>query len=393
MARRPGGLVALHPVRALLAVPLFFKILVANVGIVLLSAVVPPLLALMRLGDGLPDADRASAALEVALYGGIVAAVLSVVLNVFFLRVALSPLRRIGEVAVRVAEGDLDARASASPVADADHRSLVRVFNHMLDTLEWSRARQRQLALRVLSAEEGERGRIAWELYDGAAQTLASALLRIRVATGRGAAAAAGSEAELVRELRGEVLQALEAIQGLARRLRPPELDDLGLLPAIGARARSVSELSGVRVTVESDGAEPELPPHAVSTVYRIVEEALRNVARHADATEARVDIHRVNGTLSVDVQDDGVGFDADEVLSRAAPSAGILGMQERAEYLGGRLRVETVAGAGTRVHAEFPLRGLLRDGPDSGASERRSGRHRGRRPGYDPMRRTTSES
>lgn len=353
-------LVTLRPVRALLGLPLFYKILVANVGIVLLSAIVATLLALSRLGGDYLGTGQASTLLGAVVYGGVLAGVLSVVLNAFLLRLALSPLRRIEDVARQVAEGEVDARVPTSLLADADHQRLAEVFNHMLDTLETARIRQRQLALRVLSAEEGQRQRVAWELYNGAAQTLASILLRIRLATGHGAAAAAGSEVEFLQELRGEVLEALESIQELARRLRPPELDDLGLLPAIEARARSVSELTGVRVTVESDGTEPKLAPEAVLAVYRIAEEALLNVARHSDATEARVGLRRVNGSLMLDVQDDGVGFDPGEALERAAPTAGILGMQERAEYLGGHMRMETSAGAGTRVHVEFPLSRLL---------------------------------
>lgn len=349
-------LVTLRPVRALLGLPLFYKILVANVGIVLLSAIVATLLALSRLGGDYLGTGQASTLLGAAVYGGILAGVLSVVLNAFLLRLALSPLRRIEDVAHQVAEGDVDARVPTSLLADADHQRLAEVFNHMLDTLETARIRQRRLALRVLSAEEGQRQRVAEELYNGVAQTLASILLRIRLATGHGAAAAAGSEVEFLQELRGEVLGALESIQGLARRLRPPELDDLGLLPAIEARARSVSELTGVRVTVRSDGTDPELAPDAALAVYRIVEEALRNVARHADATEARVGIRRVNGSLLLDVQDDGVGFDPGGAAERTAPTAGILGMQERAEYLGGHMRMETSAGAGTRVHVEVPL-------------------------------------
>lgn len=362
-------LVALPPIRALLGVPLFYKILLANVTIVLLSAVVATLLALTRLGGLAPGAGQVGTLLEAVIYGGILAAVLSLVLNAFLLGLALSPLRRIEDAARRVADGDMKARAPTSPLADADHRSLAEVFNHMLDTLETSRVRQRQLALRVLSAEEGQRQRVAWELYNGAAQTLASILLRIRLATGHGTAAAAGSEVEFLQELRSEVLAALESIQGLARRLRPPELDDLGLLPAIEAQARSVSELTGVRVTVDCDGTEPELGTDTVLTVYRIVEEALRNVARHADATEARVAIRQNDATVHLEVQDDGVGFELEEALERAAPTAGILGMQERAEYLGGRMTMETGGGTGTRIHVQFPLRRLDRAGPPPGES------------------------
>lgn len=349
----------LRAVRALLGVPLFYKILVANVGIVLLSAIGTTLLALSKLGGDYLGTGQASTLLGAVVYGGILAGVLSVVLNAFLLQLALSPLRRIEDVTRQVAEGEVDARVPTSLLADADHQRLAEVFNHMLDTLEAARIRQRQLALRVLSAEEGQRQRVAWELYNGAAQTLASILLRIRLATGHGAAAA-GSKVEFLRELRGEILEALESIQELARRLRPPELDDLGLLPAIEARARSVSELTGVRVAVESDGTDPDLAPDALLAVYRIVEEALLNVARHSDATEARVGLRRVDGSLVLDVQDDGVGFDPGEVLERAASTAGILGMQERAEYLGGHMRMEASAGTGTRVHVEFPLSRLL---------------------------------
>ncbi len=353
-------LTALRPVRALLGVPLFYKILVANVGIVLLSGIVTTLVALSRLGGDYLGTGRVSTLPEAVVYGGILAGVLSAVLNTFLLRLTLSPLRRIEDVARQVAEGEVDARVPTSLLADADHRRLTEVFNHMLDTLETARVRQRQLALRVLSAEEGERQRVAWELYNGAAQSLASILLRIRLATGRGAAAGAEFETEFLRELRGEILGALELIQGLARRLRPPELDDLGLLAAIEARARSLSELTGVRVAVESDGTDPDLVPDAVLTAYRIVEEALRNVARHSGATEARVEIRTVDGSLVLDVRDDGVGFDPGEALERAAPTAGILGMQERAEHLGGHMRLEASAGTGTRVHVELPLSRLL---------------------------------
>jgi signal transduction histidine kinase len=137
--------------------------------------------------------------------------------------------------------------------------------------------------------------------------------------------------------------------------MRPPILDDLGLVPAVDFMARGLSRRSGVAIAV--DGATARVPPEVETNLYRIVQEALANVVRHAAAVHAWVRIAIASGEAVVEVGDDGCGFDVDDVLRRRGERGiGFLGIQERVDALGGRLRVESRPGAGTRVRVTVPL-------------------------------------
>jgi signal transduction histidine kinase len=183
---------------------------------------------------------------------------------------------------------------------------------------------------------------------------LAALLIRIRVVQRQHDPHAL---AKLLEEMRGDVGQALEGIRRFARGLRPPALDELGLVPAIESHARSLQEISGLRIGVESDDVAGGLPPQAELATYRIVQEALSNVVRHAHATRATVRITHGRGRLVVTVEDDGRGFDPGNALSTDGGGLGLFGMKERAGYIGGRVEVASEPGRGTRVRAEIPLR------------------------------------
>ncbi|HEX6749736.1 MAG TPA: ATP-binding protein [Longimicrobium sp.] len=336
-------------VRVLLRVPLFYKILIANAVLVLVGTLFGTLVTARFVRDE-PGRSLIGVVGLLALIG--IAITLAV--NAVILRVALRPLDDLERTAARVQRGELDRRAPVSPVADRELERLRRTFNAMLDTAAAYRARLREVAARALSAAEEERKRIARELHDETAQMLAALLIRIRVV--RNSRDPAQME-PLLDGMREDVSRALEGIRRFARGLRPPALDELGLVPAIEGHARSLEEISGLAVEVRAGDVAADLPPVAELATYRIVQEALSNVVRHARATRVRVTIARDGERLVVTVEDDGRGFDPQNVISSEGGGLGLFGMKERAGYIGGRVDVDSTPGAGTRVRAEIPLR------------------------------------
>jgi two-component system, NarL family, sensor histidine kinase UhpB len=332
----------------LLRVPLFYKILIANVLIVVVGAVLGTL-ATIRFMQSEPG----HSPLEVVVPMALVGVGMTVLVNALILRLALRPLYQLEAAAAQVQGGDLDARAPRSPLADRELDRLTRTFNAMLDNLAAYRKRTRDVAARALQAEEEERKRIARELHDETAQSLAALLIRIRLARDVDDREA---RATLLDELRSEISAALEGIRRFARGLRPPALDELGLVPAIDAHVRGLSEAVGIPIRLEADAIDGVLWPQAELALYRIVQEALSNVIRHAGATRATVRITRDEAAVAVTVEDNGHGFRPGEIMSRDGSGLGLYGMQERAEYLGGRVSIESEPDRGTRVRAEIPI-------------------------------------
>ncbi|HEX2208649.1 MAG TPA: ATP-binding protein [Longimicrobium sp.] len=332
-----------------LRVPLFYKILLANATLVLVGTIVGSMVTAdyVRRHPGASTLDLVGAMAGV----GIVATVL---VNALILRLALHPLDALERTAARVHRGDLDARVPLSAVADRELDRLTRTFNGMLDSAAANRERLREVASTALNAAEEERKRIARELHDETAQLLAALLIRIRVlrnATDSEAVAAA------LEDMRREIGHALEGVRRFARGLRPPALDELGLIPAIESHVRSIREITEIDLSLHADGtADDELPPEASLAVYRIVQEALSNVVRHSGATRAAVRVVREPDRLVVTVEDDGHGFNVPKVRA-AGRGLGLFGMGERAAYLRGRVDVLSAPGTGTRVRAEIPLR------------------------------------
>jgi signal transduction histidine kinase len=142
-------------------------------------------------------------------------------------------------------------------------------------------------------------------------------------------------------------------VRRLAVQLRPKALDDFGLAPALERLAQTFAEATEIHVDVEARLGEERLPAEVETTLYRIVQEALTNVVKHADATKVSVLLVRRNATATVVIEDDGKGFDPDHVREG---QVGLLGMRERVELHDGRLTVESVPGSGTTLVAEVPV-------------------------------------
>lgn len=335
--------------RALLGVPLFYKILIAN-GLIVIGAVIAGTAATAQLVRAQPN----SSTLE--LVGFLIAAgvVVTVLVNAIILRVALSPLAHLAETATRIQQGELDARAPHSPVADRDLDHLTWTFNGMLDSLAMYRRRLREIAARALDAEEAERKRIAQELHDETAQTLAALLIQLRLA--RGAADDEARDAMLDDVKRG-ISSALEGVRRFARGLRPPALDELGLVAAIESHTRMLQEAVGLQIEVDADPIGGLLTPEAELALYRIIQESLSNALRHASATHATVTIRRQQGEITATVEDDGRGFSVAQAMAGPHGGLGLFGMKERAGYIGGQLDIQSEPGVGTRVEIVIPYR------------------------------------
>jgi signal transduction histidine kinase len=204
---------------------------------------------------------------------------------------------------------------------------------------------------RVVEGQELERRRLARELHDETGQALTSILLglkRVEEAKTKEDARAAAAE------LRGEIVKTLQSVRRLAVELRPKALDDFGLVPALERLADAFSGDSGIAIDVQANLDEARLPAEVETALYRIAQEALTNVAKHAGAGHVSVVVTRRDGAVTVVVEDDGRGFGA---TGGDGDGLGLVGMKERVGLLGGRLAIESTEGSGTTIVAEVPLR------------------------------------
>jgi PAS domain S-box-containing protein len=206
------------------------------------------------------------------------------------------------------------------------------------------------LSRRLLEVQEQERRHLARELHDEISQVLTYLKLSLEM----GPRLEAHDVSKRLGEARVQIRELTTRIRDLSLRLRPTMLDDLGLIPALLWHFDRYTAQTQVRIRFEHRGLERRFAPELETAAYRIVQEALTNVARHAQTGEAKVRIWYHHHHLHVQVEDAGVGFDMERLLG-SGTSNGLSGMHERADLLGGRLTIETRHGAGTRVMADLP--------------------------------------
>ena len=251
----------------------------------------------------------------------------------------------IGVIEIHDKEGP-DARFS-----DEDLRLAETFAARAAVAVELSQRVATDALRRVVTAQESERKRLARELHDETGQALTSILLGLKpleeALAGQPAAAA-------LAELREHVVNALQDVRRLAVELRPAVLDDFGLVAALERLTESFSEQTGIRVDFHSALGELRLPSDVESSLYRVVQESLTNIVKHAGAKNVSVSIARRESGVAAVIEDDGSGFDPRRPRE---DGIGILGMRERLALLGGRLEIESRKGAGTTVVAEVPLR------------------------------------
>lgn len=274
------------------------------------------------------------------------AVVISLFVNLLLLRRTFAPLERLIRFMRRVDPLEPGQRLRVEQ-GDPDVRSLAATLNEMLDRLEDER---RESARRAVRAQEVERMRVARELHDGLGQSMSGILLLVDEL----ARATEGEARETLETVREATRTGLEEVRRIARDLRPEALEDLGLLRALEALASLHRTHTKSRVLVHVPERLPDLSLEQELVVYRITQEALTNVARHAGAAavEVTVEVREETGSLRVEVRDDGRG------LTQGDADGGVMGMRERALLVRGQLEVRSTIGIGTVVRLELPLEG-----------------------------------
>jgi two-component system sensor histidine kinase UhpB len=280
---------------------------------------------------------------------------LVLLVNMIMLRRRFLPLERLIatiEAIDPAAPGDVTLPPDPHETSEEVGR-LATSFRRMLVRIEDERRRSGRLVLR---AQEEERRRLARDLHDEVNQALTAILLRLEALS----QAAPPELSEELGELKRLVNQAMSELLQLARHLRPTALDDHGLLPAMASHVRRFAAQTGIKADLNASGSDAQLQPDEEIAVYRIAQEALANVARHADASQVLVSLRTDADGVELTVRDDGRGFEFEAPVGSGAAfdsegGLGLGGMAERARLVGGELTIESRPGAGTELCLRVP--------------------------------------
>lgn len=275
----------------------------------------------------------------------------------------------VSEVRLRRVDGSiLWTSVSTSQMVDdaGELAGLLRMFTDITDRKELETTRER-LVRHMVAAQEAERRRVARELHDQMGQHLVGFSLGLKRLAQLGAASPDISQ--ITRRLQELSDVMARDVHHLALALRPAALDDLGLAVAVSNYADDIAQRSGLEVDVHCETVE-RLDPAAETTIYRVVQEAVTNIVKHAEARRVSIILERHGQVLQTIVEDDGVGFDADRLLSLGSPQArlGLAGMIERAALIGGELQIESSPGRGTTLFLRVPVRPKEQEGHEETA-------------------------
>ena len=332
--------------RRLLTIPIFYRVLVANSAIIFVGATVGTWLATqLRPGSYAPTIILAA----FVTIGWLV----SVALNFILLQFAFQPLMDLGKIMNRVQAGERSLRASLTGV-DPQADQLASTFNMMLEAIDEA---NRQRATLIINAQEEERKRVARELHDETSQIMTSLLVSLAILE---ESITSQQARDRIAETRQLAHQTLRAIRNLSLDLRPSALDDLGLLPALRWYIKEYQQKCAIEVDFQASGFKERLPAELETVLYRIVQEALTNVARHAQARKVTVRLEESEHEIHAIISDNGRGFDAEKI--KKMPGAGqehgwgLVGMHERASLLDGTLTITSQPEQGTTIDVSIPL-------------------------------------
>lgn len=277
------------------------------------------------------------------------------IVNFTLLRGLVEPLLQLSRIMRTVHKGYTSTLGMDEP-SEPGLRAVSEALAEMLERLE---GESRHYSSRLLASIEEERRRIGRELHDETSQTLAATLISLELAEQALAGSSCSEEvAQRVANSRELIGHALEQIKLLVYDLRPSVLDDLGLVPALRWYIKTHVDESVLRVELDVEGARRRLPGEVETALYRVAQEALGNVVRHAEATRVEVVYEAQAGYASLTVVDNGRGFDPESIASDGANpyGLGLLTMRERVDLLGGTMIIDTGYGKGTHVHVVIPL-------------------------------------
>lgn len=306
---------------------------------------------------------------------GVIGIVIALILVQFHVVEIFRPLRALVDSTQRIAEGELDVALEPSGVADVyelatnfeimrqrlqelleRERALsenleVEVIEKSEALEEMCRSRE-QLLAQLISSQEEERRRVSRELHDETSQELANLIVRL------GTLARITKDDEILAQLqalRAQAVRTLEGVNRIVMDLRPGLLDEFGLAPAIQWYANARLESQGVQVAIQVTGMPRELSPHTQASIYRMVQEAINNIAQHAHANRAEIRLDWQDDKLRIEVEDNGRGLDIEEAKRADGGHFGLLGIRERVALLNGVMDIESAPGQGTRLIIEIP--------------------------------------
>ena len=325
--------------RAILTIRLRAKVLGAN--LVILGTAITGFWALPGAGN-VRSQDLA------IILGALIA---GTCMNYALVRVALRPIDDLERVARRVAQGRLSERVPPSLVADPGLAHLATTMNEMLDTFAESRERMRKLGADVVYQQERERAQVARDLQDSVAQTLAAASFQIAAAIndiGR------DTGAPYLTDARDLLRTALEEIRNVSRSLYPRVAEDLGLPAALEALGAATRQRSLIDVKIRTDIVGVIIPVPLFTLLYRVAQEALRNVEKHAAAGSVSVFLSARPGLIELEISDDGCGFD--NLATKARANSAFERIRERLSLTGGELHIDSTRDSGTRIMARIRI-------------------------------------
>jgi len=269
------------------------------------------------------------------------------------------PIIQMVETTKMVGKGQFDKKVNLSWFHD-EISTLGEAFNEMIENLQKSDQLRSNLLKKIITAQEEERNRIARELHDQTGQSLTSLLIGIKMLEETQDTEDIAAKAAQLRQLTNDTL---EEIKDLALALRPSALDDMGLEAALRRYTNDCSTKLGVDVDFQAFGTQGlYLQPEIRLTIYRVVQEALTNVAKYSKVSEASVILECEGDILTAIIEDDGVGFDVEATFNSTnlEKKLGLYGMKERVNLIGGELTIESNPGLGTTIYVHINLKGLI---------------------------------
>jgi len=230
-------------------------------------------------------------------------------------------------------------------------------LNQVTRLLESAKNRQ-LLGLKIIMAQEEERRRIARDIHDGLAQSLANVVLRTEITERMLIRKEYNSVREELFDLKGQIRKGLEEVRKIIFNLRPMTLDDLGLVPTVRKFVQDYEEKTKIRTRFDLVGKESRLPSGMEAAIFRLIQEAFSNVQKHANASFVSVEMTFQKKMVKIVIQDNGAGFDVSKLEQKLSTGAhyGLVGMRERVELLEGRFEITSQRNAGTKIAITIPI-------------------------------------
>jgi two-component system sensor histidine kinase UhpB len=332
----------------LLGISIFDRVLIGNSVIIIFGAVAGTIITRQMTLFG---------NIWLILLFSFVGISITLLVNRMIIHSALDPLHKLGDAIEHVHSGQITIPDSLKSYQDPDIRRLVTTIDSMLSRMANYTSQLQAISERAINAQEEERVRIARSLHDDTAQSISMLIIHLdRLST-----LVPADRPDIIRyisDAQNVATRLLENLRKIIWDLRPSILDDLGLFSAIRWFARSNLEKGGIRVDFRADSEGMRLPSHIETMLFRIAQEAISNILRHANASKVSIRLWTADGQVWLEIQDDGRGFDIEKISGEALDrkQLGLLGIQERASLVHGGVEIESSPESGTCLQVHIPL-------------------------------------